>query len=485
MPTKVLVLNPPSPDANNINRDLMGGMGVKNSLNASILSKIVTKLKNAYVRIPVLQLVYAATILKNSGFNVLVIDAVNENKSLQDIMPKIINFNPDYVVMACSASCFIYERDTVAKTIKEKCPNSKIIVEGEMINERPDLLLPNFDVATLGEIEQSIVKICSREDLSQIPGIAFNLNNELKKNSYASKLEKEQLEQLPFPDWSMFPYKKYVYYPMVSKKPLVTILTSRGCPYGCGYCPYPTNQGLKWRARDAKNIFDEMKYDYEKFGVKGFFFRDPLFSLNQRRVEELCSILIENKLDVGFVFETRPELLKKEVIDLLAKAGCECINFGVEDIHPEILKMINRKPLDTDKILETVNYCEKVGIWTTCFFILGLPGSTPQTIKETIEFSFKLFPSQVEYKIATPFPGTELYEMAKRNKWLNSESFDHLGGYSSAMQISEELTPEYLEKEVNSAFNKFYFSPRFITREILRGRVFKDISFLIRQFILQ
>lgn len=480
MTNKVLVLNTPSPDDNLVSRDLMGGMGVKNSLNKGFLIKVVTKLKNTFVRIPVLQLVYAATILKRDGFDLKVIDAVNEDKSLSDILPEIIKFNPEYVIMSCSASCFIYERDVVAKEIKEKIPNVKIIAQGDMVTEQPELILPNFDIAILGEIENSIVDICKGRDLNSIPGIAFIENSKVKKNFNEKKLEKEELEKLPFLDWSLFPYKKYTYYPMVTKRPLVTIQSSRGCPYGCGYCPYPTNQGLKWRARDAKNIFEEIKHNYNEFGIKGFFFRDPLFSLNQKRIEELCNLIIEHKLDIGFAFETRPELLKKETIDLLAKAGCQCINFGVEDIHPEILKLINRKPLDIEKILEIVHYCEKKGIRTSCFFILGLPGSTKQTIRETIDFSIKLLPSHVEYKIATPFFGTQLYEMAKANNWLKSESFDKMGGYSASMQISNELTSEYLENEVKNAFTGFYFSPRYILRRFLKGAIFRDVYYLLR-----
>ena len=478
--TKVLVLNPPSPDKFYINRDLMGGMGVKNNFKTSFLNEFITKLKNKFVRIPVVQLVYAATVLKKEGFELLVIDAANESKSLADITPEIEKFQPDFVVMACSASCFIYERDAVAKKIKELCPRAKIIVEGEMINERPDYLLPYFDVAILGEVEDTIVRVCRNEPLDSIPDIAYNDNGAVKKTPKANRLEKDQLEELPFPDWSLFPYKKYRYYPMVSKAPLATIQASRGCPYGCGYCPYPVNQGLKWRARDAKNIFDEIKNNYEKYGIKGFFFRDPLFSLNQKRVEDLCNLIIESKMNVGFVFETRPELLKKELIKLLSKAGCQCINFGVEDIDPEILKKINRKPIDPQQILDTIKECQKNGITTTCFFILGLPGSTRDTVKRTIDFSIKLMPNQVEYKIATPFPGTQLYEMAKHNKWIKNENFDTLGGYTASMELSPDLSQQYLEKQTGKAFRRFYFNWKYITREIFKGRIFTTIYYSLK-----
>src|SRR3989344_7505061 len=187
---KVLILNPPSPDKFYINRDLMGGMGVKNNFKSTFFNEFITKLKNKFVRIPVVQLVYAATVLKKDGFELLVIDAANESKSLAGITPEIAEFQPDYAVMACSASCFIYERDAVAKKIKELCPKVKIIVEGEMISERPDYMLPYYDIAILGEVENSIARICKNEPLENIPDLAYNSNGAVKKTPKANRLEK-------------------------------------------------------------------------------------------------------------------------------------------------------------------------------------------------------------------------------------------------------------------------------------------------------
>jgi len=268
---------------------------------------------------------------------------------------------------------------------------------------------------------------------------------------------------------------------MVTVSPVVTIQASRGCPYGCGYCPYTKNQGRQWRSRSAESIFKEIQYCIEKYNVKGFFFRDPLFTLQNKRTEELCNLLIKNKINIEFAFETRPELLNHEIIDLLAEAGCTCINFGVEDIDPEILKKISRKPVDPNKILDTVHYCEKKGIRTSCFFILGLPGSTKETTEKNIAFSKKLFPSQIEYKVATPYPGTDLYDLAKKNKWLKSESFDMLTGYSASMQACHDLPPAYLEKRADKAFKEFYFSPKYLLREITRGRVLKNLYFAVKK----
>ncbi len=476
---RVLILNPPNPDNYYINRDLMGGMGVKSKFGFDIRSKLLAKIKSNLIKIPVLQLVYATTILHNNNFNIKVIDAPNENKSLEEIIPEIINFNPHFVIVAVSSSCFVYERDVVAKTIKDKCDNPTTIAIGEMITEMPKLLIPNFDIGIMNEIETCIVDICNNKDLAKINGIAYKTKSSIKINCFGNRLTKKELEKLPLPKWELFPYQNYCYHPMLSVKPIATILSSRGCPYGCGYCPYPKNQGNIWRARNAENIFEEIMHDIKNYGFKGFFFRDPLFSLDIKRIEKLCDLIIRSGIKIRFVFETRPELLTKDLIKKLYIAGCRSINFGIEDIHPEILTQINRKPINLNKALEIINYCEKISIRTSCFFILGLPGSTKEKIEETIKWSLKLFPSQIEYKIATPFPGTNLYKIAKENNWIREESFGKLGGYSAAMQISEELDPEYLEKRTIKAFNQFYYRPKYILRELIKGHLFLNTYFYL------
>ncbi|MEK6867749.1 MAG: radical SAM protein [Nanoarchaeota archaeon] len=480
MKSKVVILNPPSSDASYINRDLMGGMGVHVKFGKNFFAKMLSKLKANYVRIPVMQLVYAASILEKEGCSVLVIDAPNEDKKLDYVLKRIQEFGPEYVVMAVSSSCIIFERDAVAAGIKEMLPQTKIFVVGDMITEMPELLLPHFDVGIIGELEHCIGELCDGKDPELISGLLVNKGTEVKKTENKLRLSAKEQDELPFPAWHLFPYKRYRYYPMVGVDPVATIQASRGCPYGCGYCPYTKNQGRPWRARSAKSIFQEMERNVQKYGFRGFFFRDPLFTTDKQRVEKLCSLLIKSDLNVQFAFETRPELLTKELIDLLSKAGCSAINFGVEDINPEILKKISRKPVDGPLILDVITYCEDKGIRTSCFFILGLPGATKKTTEENIMFSKKLFASQIEYKVATPYPGTDLYHMAKENKWLLSESLDMLTGYTSSMQVSPELPPEYLEEKADKAFKEFYFHPKYILREIMRGRVWKNIYFALK-----
>ena len=296
-------------------------------------------------------------------------------------------------------------------------------------------------------------------------------------------LSNEELDKLPFPKWDLFPIDKYVYYPLLNKRPVSVIQSTRGCPYGCGYCAYPVNQGLKWRARSAKSVVDEIEKDVKEYGFKGIFFRDPLFTLDKRRIEEMCNLIKERNIKFTFCFETRPELLTTDLLDKLYEAGCRAINFGIEDVHPEILKKILRKPTDLKKVEEVIGHAEKIGIRTTCFFIIGLPGSTKKTIEETIAFSKKLNPSHADYKIATPFPGTYLHKLASENNWIVKEGYDLIGGYSASMQISDELSPEYLEKVCKDAFNSHYLRPSYILREIARGNIFNMVRMVFTSII--
>ncbi len=474
MAPRILVLNPPSPGRAYLNRDLMGGMGVHNPRGKSLRAKLLFKLKGTTIHMPVMQLVYGATLLKREGFDVRVIDAVNEGLHLTDVLKKADDFAPDVILMATSSAGFRFERDEVARGLKSLCPEVKIIVVGDMVTALPEQLLPWFDVAVMGEVEQAVVSLCHGDDYETIPSIIWREGDRVHQSSRGkSFLAVRTLETLPFPDWSLFPYTHYSYYPQLSQAPVALIQASRGCPYECGYCPYPSNQGRQWRARSAENVYAEIQWDLE-FGFNAFFFRDPLFTADQERVEALCDLILGDGVKIEFVFETRPELLTRPgLIEKLARAGCQAINFGVEDVHPEILRSINRRPVPLDQIRATLRACETSGIKTTCFYILGLPGATKESMKETIQFSREVLSHFVEYKVATPFPGTSLYHLAKLNGWMKREGFDQLGGYSAAMRVSDEYDEGYLEGLAERSAIEYYFHPRYLYRFIRRGELFK------------
>lgn len=478
--TKILILNAPSPENAYINRDQMGGMGQMINFGKSFQTKLLSKLKSNFIHLPVVQLVYAATILDEADFDVKVVDALNEHINVEDTLNLVKNFDPKFVIMSVCSSGLLFERNVIAKGIKDVCPDSKVITVGDTVAHVMDQFKPPFDIGIAGEVERVILDICKGKDLNEIDGIMFFKDGKLIYRMEKAFLQNEELDKLPFPNWDLFPYHRYVYYPLLKEAPVATLQSTRGCPYGCGYCSYPVNQGLRWRSRSAENVFSEIENNVKKYSFKGIVFRDPLFTLDQRRIDKLCDLILENNIKIVFAFETRPELLTKPLLDKLYKAGCRGINFGVEDIHPEILKTIKRKPIDKEKIVEIVTHAEKLGIRTTCFFIIGLPGSTKESIKETLDFSLQLDLSHADYKIATPYPGTYLHQLGKMNNWIRKEGYNKLSGYSATMQISDELPPEYLEKVCDEAFKKFYLRPKYFLRELKKGEVSKKSNIVLK-----
>ncbi len=474
---KIVVLNPPAPEESHINRDLMGGMGQKIDFGRNNISKFISLMKANLIHIPVMQLAYIATILSEKH-DVLVIDSMNNNLGLEKTIERIKMFNPDFVFMAVSSSGVIYERDTVAGRIKEAC-GARIITVGDTIAGVPELLKQPFDISIVGEAESVAEKIVSGEKLEKIKGIMYRKGGRIRK-SCGKLLEGQELEKLPFPKWELFEYKKFRYFPLLLKEPIAPMLASRGCPFACHYCSYSQNMGVKWRSRSAENIVDEIENNIKKYGFRGIAFRDPLFSMNAEKTKKIAELLIKKKLRIIWSCETRIELLNKGLIDSMYRGGCRGINIGIESVHENELNNVGRKAVPKEKITEIVRYAENKGIRTTCFFILGLPGATRKSVKEIIDFSIKLNPSHAEYKVATPFPGTKLYQRAKKEKWILSEEFEKFGGYSSSMKISDELSPEFLEKASSDAFKKFYFRGGYIFREIFRRNLMLKIIMMCK-----
>ncbi len=488
MKKTVLVLNPPNPTSGGyLNRDLMGGMGTNVSFGEDIVTHTISAVKSRFVRLPVMQLVYAASLLERNRRKVEleVMDAGNSGLSLGHVLSRVRVLEPDYVLMAVSSAGVMFEKEVVARGIKEASPKTKIVTIGDTISGIPELVGGPFDVGIAGEVEKTFLEILEGKKTSGIDGVIYrNDKNRVRVNKKRAPLSPKELESLPFPAWHLFPYKKYSYFPLVKRLPFVPMLSSRGCPYKCSYCPYSENMGSAWRARSAKNVADEIESNCVRYGAKGIQFRDPLFTASRKRVVELVGEIIRRKIDVEWGCETRPELLDAKTIDAMAGSGCAAINLGIESINEKVLSACGRSRVNPKSIAKIVNCAEKAGIKTACFFILGLPGDTISGMKKTIEFSRELNSSLVEYKIATPYPGTRLYKEAKRKGWIKKENMDALGGYSATMKISDDLDPKYLDELCDESFRKFYLRREWLVRELLGGRIVEDAGMFAKALVI-
>ena len=270
----------------------------------------------------------------------------------------------------------------------------------------------SLDFVILGEADGPVVELMAGTSPADIPGLMFRDGPRWVRNP--ERPMERDLDSIPFPRWDLLPYQRYIIPKSSASGRLrfLPILSSRGCPFGCSYCPYPVGQGLKWRFRSPKNVVDEMEYLVKNFDVEHLLFRDPMFSMRQNRVVEICDEIIRRGLKVSWKCETRMDCLDEETIAAMAKAGCAGVNFGVESIDPEIQKGVHRKPILMDEFVEKVRLCRKHNISTFAFFVVGLPGDTVHTILDSIEFAVNIRASWTQFTVATPFAGTPMHEWA-------------------------------------------------------------------------
>jgi anaerobic magnesium-protoporphyrin IX monomethyl ester cyclase len=223
---------------------------------------------------------------------------------------------------------------------------------------------------------------------------------------------------------------------------------------------------LPFRFRSPKNVVDEIEHLVNDLGIRYILFRDPMFSLRQNRVIEICDEIRRRRLVFKWKCETRPDCLDEITLRAMAAAGCDGINFGVESSEIEIQQNVGRKPITREKIIEMVDLCRKIGIKTFCFFIIGLPGDTTHTILETIGFALRLRANWIQFTAASPLMGTKLRDWALSNQLTSDNEYSYRSSHETMIGNGN------LSKTQIQALHRFaLFLERYL---INRGGILKD-----------
>lgn len=432
---KVLLVQPPDLEGKRILRDHAGRFGVESF---------------KYDLLPPLNFASAASVLEKEGFEVEILDCSALNFNLQRLLKKTSEINPDLIIV--NTAGISKENDLgVAAKLKEKTGK----FTGVIIPFEPPYLEEIFekkiDVAIRGEIEYTVLDIAKGVPLEKIKGIIFKKRNKIVKNPPRELIK--NLDELPIPAYHLLPMKKYSYWYM-PKKPFTTVFTSRGCPFNCSYCPYPIGFGNVWRGKSIENVLKELKFLKEKYGIKSVLFRDQIFTFDMKRAEEICDRIIEEDLDIRWRCETRVDRLSKELMRKMKKAGCEGMHLGIESGDPKLLNSIAKKGLNPKKIKNIFHEAREIGIATRAFFIIGLPGDTKETINKTFKLAEEIDADDYFFNAVVPYPGTKLYEEAKRKGWILEEDWEKLV-VSEAVMRNEKLSQEDIHRFVELANERF------------------------------
>lgn len=448
----ISIINPPNPHNAVSNKDTMGGFGQLYPLGA----------KHSF---PPLDIAYIASLLRSKAIPVNIVECLGSNLELSGLLQVLEDQGPEFVAFRTSTPTFEWDL-RVARVIK-KVLNAKTIFFGPHIALFPEETIeqPFVDAIVLGEPESVIAEICEKRDFGGCKGVWHKAGDEVLKNPPSKFIT--NLDLLPRPAWDLLPYRAYSGGKLMRNlTPFVTALTSRGCPHGCMYCPYPVAQGRKLRVRSPENVVDELDWLANELGIRSVLFRDPEFALSRNRVLAICEGILQKGLRLAWRCETRMENLDEQMITMMARAGCIGVNLGVETNNAEVLRRMNRKPLSQERAIRLVKACEERDIETFCFFILGLPGETKQSTLNNIELALRLKSSHVQFTAATPYPGTELRKWAEERGFIEKQSMANITGYEVVMR-NEHMTTEEIRQLVRLANDALEARPCAAAKRVL------------------
>ncbi|MGD2279307.1 MAG: radical SAM protein, partial [Candidatus Omnitrophota bacterium] len=264
----------------------------------------------------------------------------------------------------------------------------------------------------------------------------------------------EDLDNLPFPGWKHFKNAKdYM------------IITSRGCPYDCVFCMQAS--GKKVRKRSSGKVIEEIENVLKERKPERFLFYDETFTLDKRKVHELCDLLIKKGLNkkIKWSVTTRVDAVDRDILGKMKQAGCDHIEFGVESGNEEMLKRI-KKGITKQQAEKAVSLAKEMGFHTEGAFILGHPHENMKTALETIDFAAKLNPDIVQLGIMVPYPGTEVREMALRReggyKMLSTDWSEYNKQLGNALELDELSRPDLEKLQLAGYLRLFIYNRRYL-----------------------
>jgi len=398
-------------------------------------------------------LAYIAAYLRSKNVDCAVYDAKFDSRffDFDNLKRRLLKDEPDIIGFTAMTHEIDYTAEA-AEEIKGILPKSVIVIGGVHATALPRETLVNypvFNIAVFGEGEYTAYElVCALEqdlDLNGIKGIAFRRGTEISVNGPREWIR--NLDELPFPAWDFFPRAKE--YP---------IFCSRGCPFQCVFCMRVL--GNRVRMRSAENVVEEIERLVRDYNIRRLLFRDETFTVNKKYVVELMNLIVKKGLHkrIKWMAQTRIDLVDYEILLKMKEAGCNELDLGIESGNPDILKII-KKGITPEEAVNAVSLVKKVGIKCNSFFILGHPFETIQTVHDTINLATKLNTKNVAFGIMVPYPGTEVYQMAKNGvggyRLISKDWSDFNKTIGNALEL-KQLDRNTLEKLQLLAYFKFY-----------------------------
>jgi len=412
---------------------------------------------------PPLGIMSIASVLRNKGHEVGIIDMRETELKNQSLKGEIEKHSPEIVGIS-AITTEAPSLHAIAKVAKEVDKKTFVIAGGPHASSFIQKVLsdPNIDCAVIGEgeeIAQELVDaIVRKRDIGEVKGIAFRKNGGVLLTPPRPYIH--DLDALPFPAWDLVDlnlYGRFRSMASVGLRKYMTIFTSRACPYQCIYCH--NLFGKIYRTRSPENVLQEMEILVKDHGVEEVEILDDIFNLDIPRAHAICDLIIKKKLKIGFSFPNalRGDRLPTELLRKFKDAGLNFTSIAVETASPRLQKLI-KKNLNLNKVSEAIKELHHLRVFTRGFFMLGFPTETREEMLATIRFAMESELPSAMFFIVTPFEGTEVEKQFRERIQEKAYSFTGYDYFTAPFNLSRESTEE-VQKLQRYAIFRFNMNP--------------------------
>jgi len=382
---------------------------------------------------------------------------------LDDIDNYVKGLNKPYIFGISCLTINIGRSYRIAKLLKTRYPDAKIILGGIHVTALPEEALANkdIDIVVRGEGEETLLllydAIKNNEDYSHIAGLSFRKNGNIIHNPNRPLIQ--DLDTIP-----RFPYELFD----ADKYDIGFALSSRGCPYDCAFCSQKIISGRSHRFASCESVVVTLDLLINKYNQQSIGFFDDNFLVNKERVRLLCKLIVRNGLNTKAKFscQTRADNVDKEILGCLKEAGFSNIGLGMETGSERLMKILNKGETVKDNIT-AVKLIQSMGFDVSCFFLFGAPSETKEERFETYQIAKELKLDYAKFNNIVPYPATALLEMAKKEGTLtiseNWENFNSVEGVVKGVFSKAKLpyvpvgtTEKELRKDLVRANLYFY-----------------------------
>lgn len=404
---------------------------------------------------PPLDLIYTAAYLRESGYSdVKVIEASAKHLYPKDVINYLREYRPDYIIMP-STYFTLGEDKYLSSLLRKYLPNTKIVFSGPLVTFDPSIVLADntADFVALGELELPVLNII-RGNYAE--NIAYRQNSKIISGPRFLL----DLKDLPIPARDLIDNQIYRYAIFNRRNPVTPMTISRGCPHSkCEFCNSNLYSLGQIRYRSFDSIINELKEIVYKYKIGEIFFRDQAFTADKKLVSDICEYILSHNINILWRVQTRVDLVDKDILSLMSRAGCYQMSFGFESCSQKSLDM-NNKGITIEQSRTAARLAKEARLEVVGLFIYGMPGDTKSSIKKIADFAIELGVDYANFNELYILPGNEIY-----NKYISNNK--------------DIVSNKGLRKYVRDGYARFYMRPVNLRKMAVKLNNFEDIKFLI------